>query len=60
MLRHRIRYEIYAQNVIHKENMKELEVRLERIKRQMAKFMYDMTGDKAYLEECEYEIKNKL
>ena len=51
-------YKLFIQNMQHREEMDRLTNAFVRLKRDMAWFMYNTTGDKKHLDKCEYELKN--
>ena len=49
---------LYIQDLRHNDQMERLKDSFVRLKRDMAWFMYNTTGDKKHLDKCEYELKN--
>lgn len=51
-------YKLYIQNLQHREEMQRLTEAFIRLKRDMAWCMYSFTGDRKYMDKCEFELKN--
>jgi hypothetical protein len=49
---------LYIQNLEHDREMEELENKFIRLRRDMAYFMYSLTGDIKHMHGCEFELKN--
>ncbi len=53
-----IDYKLYIQEIKHNEQMERLVNEFIRLRRDMAYFQFSITGDKKYMDKCEFELKN--
>jgi hypothetical protein len=51
-------YKLYIQKIQHDEQMERLCEQFLRLRRDMAYFQFSMTGDRKYMDECEFKLKN--
>lgn len=51
-------YKLHIQNLQHRNEMERLTESFIRLKRDMAWFMFTLSGDKKHMDKCDFELKN--